>query len=152
MIRLGLIRREDERRLETSPPSLPRLIATDLDGTLLSSGGLVSARTGRALSRARAAGTTVVMVVTGGPARHVRGIPGAEQLGGHVICLNGALRGPGYLLASQPERYGCFSRRNLAARSAICPGTSPATGFRPPVRLQIVRRLVGRQRLVERNH
>ena len=72
------------------PPGLPQLIATDLDGTLLSSGGLVSARTGRALARARAAGIDVVMV-TGRPARHVRGIPGAEQLGGHVICLNGAL-------------------------------------------------------------
>jgi Cof subfamily protein (haloacid dehalogenase superfamily) len=74
------------------PPlaELPRLVATDLDGTLLGRDGSISARTQAALKRARAAGIELVMV-TGRPARHVAKIHGVEQLGGCVICVNGAL-------------------------------------------------------------
>jgi Cof subfamily protein (haloacid dehalogenase superfamily) len=72
------------------PSVWPRLIAIDLDGTLLRSDGLVSERTRRALERADAAGMALVMV-TGRPARHVRALGGTEHLGGLVICLNGAL-------------------------------------------------------------
>jgi Cof subfamily protein (haloacid dehalogenase superfamily) len=72
------------------PPAPPRLIAIDLDGTLLRSDGSVSERTRGALGRAVAAGIQVVMV-TGRPARHVREIEGAEHLGDLAICLNGAL-------------------------------------------------------------
>jgi Cof subfamily protein (haloacid dehalogenase superfamily) len=68
----------------------PRLIAIDLDGTLLRTDGSVSERTRRALGRAVAAGIEVVMV-TGRPARHLREIGGAEHLGDLAICLNGAL-------------------------------------------------------------
>jgi Cof subfamily protein (haloacid dehalogenase superfamily) len=68
----------------------PRLIAIDLDGTLLRSDGSVSARTRGALGRAVSAGIEVVMV-TGRPARHVRELEGAEHLGEVAICLNGAL-------------------------------------------------------------
>src|SRR5580692_6660403 len=72
-----------------SSPS-PRLLAVDLDGTLLRSDGSVSARTRHALGRAVSAGLEVVMV-TGRPARHVRQIEGADHLGDLAICLNGAL-------------------------------------------------------------
>jgi Cof subfamily protein (haloacid dehalogenase superfamily) len=68
----------------------PRLIAIDLDGTLLRSDGSVSERSRKALDRAVAAGIQVVMV-TGWPARHVRAIEGADHLGDLAICLNGAL-------------------------------------------------------------
>ena len=74
----------------TRAGELPRLIATDLDGTLLASDGSISVRTLRALERARAAGMELVMV-TGRPPRHVAKVPGAAQLGGVVICINGAL-------------------------------------------------------------
>jgi len=72
------------------PAALPRLIATDLDGTLLGRDGAISARTLCALERARAAGIELVMV-TGRPPRHVAKIDGAVALGGVVICVNGAL-------------------------------------------------------------
>lgn len=70
--------------------ALPRLIATDLDGTLLRRDGRISARTVRTIERARAAGSELVMV-TGRPPRHVAQIEGAVALGGVVICVNGAL-------------------------------------------------------------
>lgn len=71
-------------------PASPRLIAIDLDGTLLRSDGSISVRTRGALGSAVAAGIQVV-VVTGRPARHVRQIEGADHLGDLAICLNGAL-------------------------------------------------------------
>jgi hydroxymethylpyrimidine pyrophosphatase-like HAD family hydrolase len=69
---------------------LPRLIATDLDGTLLRRDGTVSPRTRRALMRARAAGIEIVWV-TGRPPRHVATIEGAGGFGALVICINGAV-------------------------------------------------------------
>ncbi|MET0792431.1 MAG: HAD-IIB family hydrolase, partial [Polyangiaceae bacterium] len=72
------------------PSEPPLLIASDLDGTLLRRDGAISARTQQALKRARAAGIELVMV-TGRPARHVAKIEGAAELGGTVICVNGAL-------------------------------------------------------------
>ncbi len=73
-----------------SPVELPRLVATDLDGTLLGRDGSISARTLGALKRARAAGIELLMV-TGRPARHVAKIAGVPELGGSAICVNGAL-------------------------------------------------------------
>lgn len=66
-----------------------RLIATDLDGTLLRSDLSVSARTRQALDAARAAGIEVVPVTARQP-RGVRRI--AEQAGftGWALCGNGA--------------------------------------------------------------
>ncbi|WP_293912892.1 HAD family hydrolase [Deinococcus sp.] len=66
-----------------------RLLATDLDGTLLSTAGTVSKRSRRALASVQAAGGVVVLI-TGRPSRMVLGV--AEELGliGHVICSNGA--------------------------------------------------------------
>ena len=72
------------------PPLPPRLIATDLDGTLLQRDGTISTRTQYALLRVRAYGIPVVMV-TGRPPRHVRQLAGTAQLAEMVICMNGAL-------------------------------------------------------------
>ncbi|MEV0618639.1 HAD family hydrolase [Nonomuraea sp. NPDC050404] len=73
-----------------STGSLPRIVATDLDGTLLTSTGTVTPRTRKALRAARAAGAEIVFV-TARPPRSVPKI--AEQAGvtGTVICSNGAL-------------------------------------------------------------
>lgn len=69
------------------PP--PRLIATDLDGTLLRPDGSVSRRARRALSRLAEVGIELVFV-TGRPPRWVDQF--AEVAGAHgtVICSNGA--------------------------------------------------------------
>ena len=67
-----------------------RLIATDLDGTLLRDDGGISARTRRAIGNAQDAGLTVVFV-TARPPRDVAAI--AEHLGvtGIAVCSNGAI-------------------------------------------------------------
>jgi hydroxymethylpyrimidine pyrophosphatase-like HAD family hydrolase len=69
--------------------TLPRLVATDLDGTLLRSDGTVSPRTRRALAAAEEAGVEVVFV-TARPPRWLDAL--AHCVGGHgrVICLGGA--------------------------------------------------------------
>ena len=67
----------------------PRLVATDLDGTLLRSDASLSARTRRALDRVRDSGIEVV-VTTGRPPRALdAGL--REAVGGVAICANGAL-------------------------------------------------------------
>ncbi|MFJ8473913.1 HAD family hydrolase [Kitasatospora sp. NPDC094011] len=72
----------------TEPRTAPRLIATDLDGTLLCSGGTVSDRTAAALAAAEAAGVRVVFV-TGRPPRWMQQL--SPHIGGHgvAICSNG---------------------------------------------------------------
>jgi len=67
----------------------PRLIASDLDGTLLRDDGTVSARTAAALRAAAAAGIEVVFV-TARPPRWLDVI--ADHVAGHgvAICANGA--------------------------------------------------------------
>ncbi|MEU8514542.1 HAD family hydrolase [Kitasatospora sp. NPDC048722] len=69
-------------------PRAPRLIATDLDGTLLCSGGTVTDRTADALAAAEAAGVRVVFV-TGRPPRWMQQV--SPHIGGHgvAICSNG---------------------------------------------------------------
>jgi hydroxymethylpyrimidine pyrophosphatase-like HAD family hydrolase len=73
-----------------SPDLGARLIATDLDGTLLRSDRTVSDRTTRALWRCLAAGIPTVLV-TGRPRRWL--VPVLEQTGrlGPVVAANGAL-------------------------------------------------------------
>ena len=66
-----------------------RLIATDLDGTLLRSDLSVSPRTRTALDRARAAGLHTVPVTARQP-RGVRMIAEAAGFGGYALCGNGA--------------------------------------------------------------
>ncbi|MFD2797405.1 HAD family hydrolase [Promicromonospora vindobonensis] len=68
---------------------LPRVIATDLDGTLLRSDGKVSDRTRQVLADVDAAGVEVVFV-TARPPRWLTHL--ADTVGGHgrVICIGGA--------------------------------------------------------------
>src|SRR3954462_13860963 len=72
------------------PSSLPKVVATDLDGTLLHSDGTVSDRSRRALAAAEDSGALVVLV-TGRPPRWMA--PVVEQTGhrGIAVCANGAL-------------------------------------------------------------
>ena len=67
-----------------------KLVASDLDGTLIRSDGTVSARSRDAIAAVEAAGATFVMV-TGRPPRWMRSI--AEETGhrGLAICANGAI-------------------------------------------------------------
>lgn len=67
-----------------------RLVATDLDGTLVHSDGTVTARTRGALAAAEEAGVTVVFV-TGRPLRWAREV--FEHVGRHGLAIisNGAL-------------------------------------------------------------
>ncbi|GAB2506252.1 HAD family hydrolase [Promicromonospora xylanilytica] len=69
--------------------ALPRVIATDLDGTLLRSDGKVSHRTRQVLADLDAAGVEVVFV-TARPPRWLTHL--ADTVGGHgrVICIGGA--------------------------------------------------------------
>lgn len=69
---------------------VPRLVATDLDGTLLRDDGTVSPRTRAALESAHAAGIEVVFV-TARPPRWVGDVRHAVADHGAVICMNGAL-------------------------------------------------------------
>jgi len=68
----------------------PRLVATDLDGTLVRSDGTVSPRTTAAIARIEAAGVPFVMV-TGRPPRWMEGIAEATGHRGLAVCANGAL-------------------------------------------------------------
>lgn len=68
----------------------PRVVATDLDGTIVRSDGTISERTREALAAVERAGSMVVLV-TGRPPRWLDDI--AEQTGHHglAICANGAV-------------------------------------------------------------
>lgn len=67
-----------------------RLIATDLDGTIVRHDGSVSPRTVRALGAAREAGVHLVLV-TGRPYRWLGGLRDALGSLGTAICSNGAV-------------------------------------------------------------
>jgi Cof subfamily protein (haloacid dehalogenase superfamily) len=67
-----------------------RLLALDLDGTLLRSDGSISASTLLALRAAQARGLTLLFV-TARPPRRVRLVSGASELSGVAICGNGSL-------------------------------------------------------------
>ncbi len=68
----------------------PKLVATDLDGTLLRSDGTVSPRTQRALAHLESVGVPLV-IVTGRPIRWMDDLWG--PIGGHALAIlsNGAL-------------------------------------------------------------
>jgi len=70
--------------------ALPRLVATDLDGTLLDSEGRVTPRTRKALDELDRRGVPVVFV-TGRPIRWMESL--WEAVGGHglAICSNGGI-------------------------------------------------------------
>lgn len=68
----------------------PRLVATDLDGTVVRSDGTMSARTIAALAAVERAGADLVLV-TGRPPRWLGPISDALAHEGLAICANGAL-------------------------------------------------------------
>ncbi len=68
----------------------PKVVATDLDGTVVRSDGTISARTHAALATAREAGA-IIVVATGRPPRWLAGIAEATGPGASAICANGAL-------------------------------------------------------------
>ncbi|HEU0100912.1 MAG TPA: HAD family hydrolase [Mycobacteriales bacterium] len=68
----------------------PRLIASDLDGTLVRSDGTVAERTVQVLARAEEAGIPFVMV-TGRPPRWMTEISRMTNHRGIAVCANGAL-------------------------------------------------------------
>jgi hypothetical protein len=70
--------------------NIPKLIATDLDGTIIRSDGTISRRTVEAFIRAERAGTRFVFV-TGRPPRVMEPIAAAFGNRGTAICANGAL-------------------------------------------------------------
>ena len=67
----------------------PRLVAIDLDGTLLRSDGTVSDRTRRALAAVRAHGTAVVLASARHPAA-LAAVATDAGVGGLAICSSGA--------------------------------------------------------------
>ena len=69
---------------------LPRLVATDLDGTIIRADDSISGRTVAALRRVTAAGAELVFV-TGRPPRWMAPIADATGHRGVAICANGAL-------------------------------------------------------------
>ena len=92
----GVTQRVDEPRRsgdsEWSGAALSqlRLVATDLDGTLLDPDGRVTARTARAVAAARARGIHVVPV-TGRPPQATWALAAAAGLGPLGVCANGAV-------------------------------------------------------------
>lgn len=72
------------------PPPPPRLVATDLDGTLLRSDGSVSPHTRATLAALRDAGVDIVFV-TGRPPRWMPDLLDHLDSDGLAICSNGAL-------------------------------------------------------------
>ena len=67
-----------------------RMIATDLDGTIVRSDGEISARTRAALTAAEEAGLVVVFV-TGRPVRWMKPVADATGHRGLAVCANGAV-------------------------------------------------------------
>lgn len=72
------------------PHRPPRLVATDIDGTLLRSDGTLSDRTLEALTVVELAGAEVVFV-TGRPPRWLSNVTNRTGRRGLAVCSNGAL-------------------------------------------------------------
>ncbi|MFE9404471.1 Cof-type HAD-IIB family hydrolase [Streptomyces sp. NPDC006530] len=110
-------------------PTAPRLIATDLDGTLLRDDKTVSDRTVAALAAAEEAGIEVFFV-TGRPARWMDVVSAHVHGHGLAICGNGAAvvdlhggpEGPRFVKVRPLERTAALDVVTLL-RSAV-PGTS----------------------------
>ncbi len=69
---------------------LPRLVATDLDGTLLRSDGTLDARTLAAIARVEAAGIPLVLC-TARPSRVLAALSRATGHRGIAVCSNGSV-------------------------------------------------------------
>ncbi|MFI0225468.1 HAD family hydrolase [Streptomyces lydicus] len=112
-----------------SPPfPRPKLVATDLDGTLLRSNGSLSERTRSALEAAKEAGIRIALV-TGRPPRCVPAL--MESIGRHfVIAANGAaLYAPdGTAMQISPMRSDAATELVARLRGAV-PGVSFAVEY-----------------------
>ncbi|MCW2606763.1 MAG: Cof-like hydrolase [Frankiales bacterium] len=73
-----------------APGPRPRLVATDLDGTVVRTDGTIAARTREVIGRIEAAGVPFV-VVTGRPPRWMAQIVEMTGHRGLAVCANGAL-------------------------------------------------------------
>ncbi|WP_020579847.1 Cof-type HAD-IIB family hydrolase [Actinopolymorpha alba] len=104
----------------------PKLVVSDLDGTLLRSDGTVSDRTRSALEQVEEAGGTVVFA-TGRPPRWMRPVADATGHRGVAVCSNGALV---YDLREERvvERYLLAPEIGLAVVDAIR-GSIPGVAF-----------------------
>ena len=100
-----------------------RLIATDVDGTLIRYGGQASSRTLAALRAAEAAGVAVVLV-TGRPPRTARVIADALGMHGPTICANGALivEMPAFNVLRDVRIEGALAASLVADLTATIPG------------------------------
>ncbi|MGH3279419.1 MAG: HAD hydrolase family protein [Trebonia sp.] len=104
----------------------PRLVATDLDGTIIRADGTISARTVTAFARVEAAGARFVLV-TGRPPRVMRPIAEAFEHRGTAICANGALT---YDLRTETvEALHLISPQVLAAAAAALRAAVPGVGI-----------------------
>ena len=98
-----------------------RLVASDLDGTLLRPDETVSERTRRAVAAARDAGITVVLV-SGRPPRSIGPLAERVGVGGIAICANGAVvwdLDAGTMLDHTPLAADLAARLVHALRQAI---------------------------------
>jgi Cof subfamily protein (haloacid dehalogenase superfamily) len=87
----GKVAAQDGERAEVDDERWrPRLVATDLDGTIVGPGGEISDRTVRALHRVEELGVPVVFV-TGRPPRWLGVVSERTGLTGLAICANGAI-------------------------------------------------------------
>lgn len=103
-----------------------RVIAVDLDGTLLRSDTTVSARTVAALRRATDAGTRTV-IVTARPPRFAEALAAEAGISGIAVCCNGAAI---YDLATGDLRIVRELPIDIAARCAtVIAGVLPSAGF-----------------------
>ncbi|MGW8883344.1 HAD family hydrolase [Streptomyces sp. NPDC055749] len=112
-------------------PAVTRLIATDLDGTLLRDDKTLSDRTVAALAAAEEAGIEVFFV-TGRPARWMDVVRDHVHPHGMAICANGAtvvdLRAEGKPLLVRPlERDAALTA--VRTLREVAPGTSFAVEF-----------------------
>jgi Cof subfamily protein (haloacid dehalogenase superfamily) len=71
-------------------PTSPKVVASDLDGTLVDSEGHISPRTRKALDRVREAGALLVFV-TGRPPRWMAQVVAETGASGLAVCANGAM-------------------------------------------------------------
>jgi Cof subfamily protein (haloacid dehalogenase superfamily) len=107
-------------------PRRPRLVATDLDGTLVRSDGSVSARAREALAATEEAGI-IVIFVTARPPRWLDELAGLVAGHGIAICANGAVR---YEVATRRVLSTCpLSADTVAAVAEALRSGLPGTAF-----------------------
>jgi Cof subfamily protein (haloacid dehalogenase superfamily) len=106
-------------------PKLPKVVASDLDGTLVNSKGEVTLRTRAAIDRAREQGALLIFV-TGRPPRWMESVIEETGASGLAICANGALvydLGSGEVVR-QHSLDAASAERLVAAIRAEIPGVT----------------------------